>query len=155
PRQKGNPLERPWNRLLRMVNSSPAGCLRRLRPGAEPLEDRTLLSFFPPVTSSVGASSGPHSVVIADFNGDGKADMAVGVHNGGTPPRPATVNVFLGNANGTFQQAPASAVDGTQPIAMAAGDFNGDGKKDLVLHVLPSSPAAPNAVSVLFGKGDG
>ncbi len=75
----------------------------------EVLEDRTVPSFLPPVTSSIGA----HVTVSAgDFNNDGLADLV------------ALDGVSLGNGDGTFQ-APRS------PITGLSGDFNGDGKLDL------------------------
>jgi hypothetical protein len=41
----------------------------------EALEDRTVLSFLPPVTLPVGVN--PRAVTVADFNNDGKPDLAV------------------------------------------------------------------------------
>jgi hypothetical protein len=83
------------------------------------------------------------SVAVGDFNGDGKADLAV-IESGSN-----TVNVFLGNGDGTLQP-PVSYATGTKPICVAVGDFNGDGKPDLAV-VNHSS----NNISVLLGNGDG
>ena len=60
-------------------------------------------------------------IVLADFNGDGKIDVAIGSV------------IILGNGDGTFQ-APAYFPDGhgNEKVAIAA-DFNGDGLPDLVL----------------------
>ena len=54
----------------------------------EALEDRTVLSFLPPVTFPVGVL--PRAVTVADFNNDGKPDLAV-VNAGPSllPPRAA------------------------------------------------------------------
>ena len=41
----------------------------------EALEDRTVLSFLPAVTFPVGVL--PRAVTVADFNNDGKPDLAV------------------------------------------------------------------------------
>ena len=60
------------------------------RPNLEVLEDRCLLSFSPAVSYPVGAN--PQAVVTADFNGDGRLDLAVA--NSGS----STVSVLLGNA---------------------------------------------------------
>ena len=59
----------------------------------------------------------------ADFNGDGKVDLAGSGAN--------VVSVMLGNGNGTFGAKTDFAV-AAAPQAVAAGDFNSDGKVDLV-----------------------
>ena len=64
-------------------------------------------------------------------------------------PTPATVSVLLGNGDGTFQPQVTYAV-GTDPSAIVAGDFNGDGRLDLAV-----TDAASDTVSVLLGNGDG
>ncbi|MGB2590820.1 MAG: FG-GAP-like repeat-containing protein [Candidatus Acidiferrum sp.] len=56
--------------------------------------------------------------------------------------------LLLGNGDGTFQSAKQSG--GANVLAeIAAGDFNGDGKLDLVVTV------NPNGIAVLLGNGDG
>src|SRR5262245_7829849 len=61
----------------------------------EALEDRSVPSTFnsPVILDSNGS---PTSMVAADFNGDGNQDLAIGHTTG------PTVDVFLGNGNGTF-----------------------------------------------------
>ena len=54
-------------------------------------------SFLAAVNYAAG--TGPISVTVGDFNGDGKADLAVA--NGDSN----NVSVLLGNGNGTFQAA--------------------------------------------------
>lgn len=85
----------------------------------------------------------PRGIIVADFNGDGKSDIAV--VNRGTN----TVSILLGNGNGTFS-AVANYATGVDPVAVAAGDFNGDGKLDLV-----TTNRASYTVSLLLGNGDG
>src|SRR6266568_5058134 len=85
----------------------------------------------------------PWYVVTADFNGDGKLDLAVSNYGGNS------LSVLLGNGDGTFQ-APQTTPVGTNPAQVAVGDFNGDGKPDLVV-----SSVGNNTVSVLLGNGDG
>jgi hypothetical protein len=88
------------------------------------------------------AGSGPDSIVTADFNGDGRADLAVANHYDGT------VSVLLGNGDGTFS-APVNYTTGETPLSVAVGDLNADGKPDLaVVNEIGS-------VSVLLGNGDG
>jgi hypothetical protein len=90
----------------------------------------------------------PVGVAVADFNGDGKLDLVTSNLGFGTT---STVSVFLGNGDGTFQ-AHADYVTGRSPYSVAGGDFNGDGKPDLVT----ANGVTPNStVSVLRGNGDG
>jgi hypothetical protein len=87
--------------------------------------------------------SQPRSLVAADFNGDGRLDLATA--NTGSND----ISVLLGNGDGTFQPQQLYAA-GNGPVALVAGDFNGDGRLDLaVAHFLD------NMVSVLLGNGDG
>jgi hypothetical protein len=98
-------------------------------------------SFQAPKSYAAGAS--PHSVVAADFNGDGIADLAVANSNADA------VSVLLGNGDGSFQ-GPASYRVGRYPLRVAVGDFNGDGRPDLV-----TANTTDSTASVLLGNGDG
>ena len=88
--------------------------------------------------------SGPRAVVTADFNGDGKPDLAAVSFNSNS-----AVTVLLGNGGGVFAPGVNYPV-GIFPDSLAAGDLNGDGKPDLVV---ANSQSA--SVSVLLGVGDG
>ena len=59
------------------------------------------------------------------------------------------MSVLLGNGDGTFQPQVTYAV-GSDPIAIVAGDFNGDGHLDLAV-----ANDVDSTVSVLLGNGDG
>ena len=109
----------------------------------EGLEDRRLLAFDLAVDYGVGAS--PQSVVTADFNNDGRMDVATS--NSGSN----SVSVLLGNGNGTFQPARNSSA-GTWPLSLAVGDFNNDGILDLVTRNYNGSTQSLN---VLLGNGNG
>jgi hypothetical protein len=105
-----------------------------------------------------GAGSFPASVAVGDFNGDGNLDLAVAnlghkFHFGIGTPR--TVSILLGKGTGSFG-AKTEFVSGSGPDpnylggpdSVAVGDFNGDGKLDLVVTNLNS-----NTVSILLNTG--
>lgn len=60
-----------------------------------------------------------------------------------------------GSASVSFR-SPVTYTAGTNPSAVAVGDFNGDGKRDLaVVNSGDSSKSDPGGVSILLGNGDG
>jgi hypothetical protein len=82
----------------------------------------------------------PQHLKLADFNGDGKLDAAVQ----GTK----AVSVLLGNGDGTFTAKNYTV--GQNPVDLGSGDFNNDGKPDLVV-----SDGNGRALDVLLNRGDG
>ena len=84
-------------------------------------------TFSSAANSPVTVGSGPSSVVLGDFNGDGIPDLAVANYGANT------VTVLLGNGNGTFTATPSNWPTGGGPGFLAAGDFNGDGLQDLAV----------------------
>src|SRR5208283_3700267 len=101
--------------------------------------------FTPAPGSPFTVGSGPQSVAVGDFNGDGKLDLAIA--NRGSN----TVTVLLGNGTGGFKAAPGSPFPaGTQPYSVAVGDFNGNGKRDLAI-----ANGGSNNKTVLLGNGMG
>src|ERR1035441_900668 len=102
-----------------MVAALLIGCFNTVLPQSSPR-----VSFLPAV--NYGAGSGPISMAMGDFNGDGKPDLAVANRDSND------VSVLLGNGDGTFQAA-VNYGAGSGPISMAMGDFNGDGKPDLAV----------------------
>jgi hypothetical protein len=99
----------------------------------------------------------PVSVVAADL-GNGQLDLVVANSapfvGRGTP----SVSVLLGNGDGSFQRAQNidvnSHVFGVTPFTVAVGDFNGDGKPDIVVGQ-DDGDAFHVVVTVLPGNGDG
>jgi len=101
--------------------------------------------FTPAAGSPVNAGNGPRSVVVSDFNGDARQDLAVANANSNN------VTILLGNGSGGFVPAAGSPVNaGSAPLSVAAGDFNGDGKQDLA-----AANVASNNVTILLGNGSG
>jgi sugar lactone lactonase YvrE len=83
-------------------------------------------------------------IFVADFNGDGKQDLAILNANAGT------VTILLGNGDGTFDLAPSSPVTGSNPTRFAVGDFNGDGIPDLAVN-----SGSSTSLSIFLGVGNG
>ncbi len=106
-------------------------------------------TFQPQVTYAAGTD--PDAIVAGDFTGNGRLDLAV--VDGGQSYywgwAPGEVSVFAGNGDGTFQPQVTYAV-GSEPSAIVAGDFTGDGQPDLAV-----ANSGDDTVSVLLGNGDG
>ncbi len=103
-------------------------------------------TFRPALNYNVGGS--PSSVAVGDFNGDGKPDLVVTVTNGNN----SSVNVLLGNGDGTFQAPRVVYNLGSfdMPSGAIVGDFNADGTVDIAL-----ANDGASTVTVLLGGGDG
>jgi hypothetical protein len=83
------------------------------------------------------------AIVTADFNGDGKLDLAT------TDSGRNAVMILLGNGDGTFG-APTKILVGNQPDAIIAADFSNDGELDLAV-----ANYVDGTITLLLGNGDG
>jgi hypothetical protein len=97
-------------------------------------------------TQSYSVASGPAQLIVADFNGDHIPDLAT-VNNSSN-----SVSILINRGNGAFQPHVDFAT-GPSPVALAAVDWNKDGKMDLV--VVNSGADATHNISILIGNGNG
>src|SRR5262249_54644298 len=106
-------------------------------------------SFRP--RADLAVSGVPRAVVVGDFNGDGKFDVAV------ASQLSDSVSVLLGNGDGPFARPLVFAASGQNftPSSMAVGDVNGDGKLDLVINSIGGEDSIVSQLGVLLGNGDG
>jgi hypothetical protein len=96
-----------------------------------------------------GTETGPVAMVTANFRNRSKPDLAVvnEISN--------SISILLSNGDntfdGTFFEATNSPITvGKTPVAIAAGDFNGDAVPDLAV-----VNQADNSVTILLSNGDG
>ena len=99
---------------------------------------------------SPATAAEPQSVVVADFNGDGIADIAVGTNGTAATKNVGAIDILLGTGTGTFQAAKAfTGLTGDQLIV--AAPFVKGGPED-IFAINNSSSTTGNG---LFFIGDG
>jgi hypothetical protein len=111
----------------------------------------TIVSFAAAANSPLTIFN-PAAITAADFNEDGKADLAIAAET--------SVSVFLGNGDGTFAPAAGSPMrvpsppydDFASPYvgSIVAGDFNNNGHLGLAV-----GEGQNEAAAILLGNGDG
>lgn len=97
--------------------------------------------------TNVCGASGLQVVAVADFNGDGKPDVLeqdTGMY--------LTLQVSLGNGDGTFRTTARGTTSGSYSGFLAAADLNGDGRADVVTLV---DTISSSTLFVYLGNGDG
>jgi hypothetical protein len=102
----------------------------------------------------------PRQVVSADFDGDGKADLAVANRGGGDIGGSGCCNagyvrVLVGNGDGTFSEGEylGNAPGMKRPASLTTADFDRDGIADLA--IAQENLSGPGVVAVSLGNGDG
>jgi hypothetical protein len=113
--------------------------------------------------------------VKADFNGDGKDDLAIGVdeEDVGSTINGGAVQVLYGSSSGLSATSPIADQFWTQDsanvndavevsdqfgLSLSSGDFNGDGKDDLAIGIRDEDVGLivdAGAVQVLYGSSKG
>jgi hypothetical protein len=128
--------------------------------GFSPIQDETYVTMFlgngngtfsrtqENISQNPGTDAAGYAEVLTDLNGDGKPDLVVDY----TAYKYGTIAVLLGNGNGTFKSVQGIPAAGER-LLVAVGDFNGDGKPDLV--VAGSSVAGSGGMDILLGNGNG
>ena len=159
PNFKGTLAVNPVTGAVRITNAYPAGTYQivvsafdaanarvassftlTVQPSAESCPE---MFFSPAASSPVFVGSVLRSVVVGDFNGDGRQDLSSTVAGGNG------LSVLLGSGAGSF--APSTYFPtGDDPVMVTTGDFNGDGHQDLA-----NANEQTNILSVLLGDGAG
>jgi hypothetical protein len=102
-------------------------------------------TFQPAVNYAAG--NNPYSIVFGDFDGDGYADLAVTSDTDlANPPGQNSLNVLLGNGDGTFRPPVSYPVTTGAQTSVAMGNFYGDGRVDLAIANVDG-----NTVSIYLG----
>src|SRR5580704_14977657 len=107
--------------------------------------DGTFTPVFGSPFALPSTSAGPYGVTVADFNGDGKSDLAI------LNQTTNNVTILAGNGDGTFQQFPNSPIPvGKFPVAITSGSVIGSTGSAIVV-----VNQNDNTLSLYFGNGDG
>lgn len=93
----------------------------------------------------------PIGMAVSDFDKNGTMDIAIAKYRSDTAPA-GYIDIIIRNPDGgTYKMPTLIELPGTSPHAIGAGDFNGDGKPDLVA----SDSSSNNHLILLLGDGGG
>jgi hypothetical protein len=169
PKQQGSVGECPGSAILLQAPSNDQISLRErsfIMPGKIRFFAATLLVLLPlghSASATVGfkpaqsyaVGTAPEMAAAADFNNDGKPDIAVVFFGDSSVGDDGGVSILLGNGDGTFQPATKLSA-GKNPTRIATGDFNSDGKSDLlVVRAGDASVSDDGDATIFLGNGDG
>ena len=105
-------------------------------------------TFRAPVSVSLGSVI-PVDLVSADFNSNGRTDLAVAGQDRVTGH--IDVTVLAGNGDSTFRASEPIDLGAGFLEGLLTGDFNGDGRPDLAV----ASGSDPSLIRILLGNVDG
>ncbi len=105
--------------------------------------------FSAPVLTALPAHGSVAASTVADFNGDGKADLFAAI----VSDTGQTGRVLLGKGTGAFLLGQQFAPAGVRVTRVASGDVNGDGRVDIAF--VGQDNVHGGSVYVALGRGNG
>ncbi len=130
--------------------------LNRNRTGSRlPVERLEGRCYFTTGTASItfadhvdfAAGTSPIAMVTADFNGDGKPDLAVADHTANA------VRLYFSSGAAAFSPGPVLQL-ASAPVALLVGDFNGDKVTDVAALQASTTANSPVVVTVFLATGN-
>ena len=104
------------------------------------------------IAGSYPVGSGPNCVAVADFDSDGKPDLAVANFTS------RNVSVLRNDGHGSFLAAVTYPLGNTVALCLTAADLNGDGKPDLAVATAVnniSNDSFDGSVTLMLNDGSG